>query len=275
MSGPAANKVVEKIPFSIIVFSIVSGTLLLYLIPLQVLIPLPSWFSSPFTGDSPTVLGNLAVLLILSFCVGFLSYFLDALIVGNKGINHIISSTLKGSESSQPKNKKTEGENTEEMENKRKEEALNGFLFLKWLRKNDYASFIDFLTIQGTLVDAVIVASEISLFADLAISCLYGTPLALNGLWRSSGFATWVICIFPRFFYSILLLGIAAALFCGSLLYNSGFFKGYYADSMDGLRVTFEAYQDSRKKTQATPMPARVERKLATGHTEGHVSGQT
>jgi hypothetical protein len=82
-TGRISEQFFERIPLSYLIFSFVSGLMLLYLSPVGLF--LPKWLGNPVpenVNDMPVVL--LSVVLV-SIAVGSMVYLLKELIAGNDG----------------------------------------------------------------------------------------------------------------------------------------------------------------------------------------------
>lgn len=155
------KEALDRVPFPFLVYSLISGLVLMYLSPLRIF--LPPQIQHPFSVDSPEILGVFLVVAICSISLGTPMYLFLPLIIGNGGLNEWLTSVFK-QERRQPR--AHQQNSSYEL---RREETTE---FVKWLRATRTLISWDFFWTQNMVVCAFICSGEFAFFADVGFLIL-------------------------------------------------------------------------------------------------------
>lgn len=211
MGLEVASSITEKIPLNFIVFSFVSGFILLFFSPIRYIFSLPSWLIDPFSMKfASDVLGSFLAIFICSLCLGaFMSLFRPFILIR---LNGWLGQGLRLSRQSEEKD-------------------LVGYFgsrqfeFWKWVKENYVTSSCEPLMVQEALVTSLIMASEILILPNILLFILLIVISFSIGVWL---IPPWII--FPIF-----------------LVYYRYYFRNRNTREWNGIRCGFIAYLNREK----------------------------
>jgi hypothetical protein len=206
-----AEKAIEKLPLSFLVFSILSGLILLFLSPVRYFLPL--WVVDPFSLENPlNVMWSFLVILVVSFCMGIIPYLIQAMFLGERGLNHRIAVGL---------GYRTRANESEQTRVLAQAETIRLF---DWLRKHKLRSYGEILIVKSTFISALFTGSEVAIVLDLII-----LPFL---------FLERIIML-----YGILLLTCPVVIFFLTLVFNSWYFRDDYRAEWNRWLETYHSFE--------------------------------
>lgn len=204
-----APRVIEKIPFSFLVYSFVSGMILLFFSPLRFLVP--AWLVFFFSAGSPSDIWAIFISIIL--CALFLGvpiFLLHPLIAGDRGFNHRLMTRINET-------------------HPREEVSLASYFapakdveFWKWIQRHPFTHYLIFSTILQSIVDSSLIGCEV-------------TFIFFNWL----GIILFILKRAP-FIDVVVYLGVFP-IFIGlcSYIYQKKYFKNWFRELWNRMRCTF------------------------------------
>jgi hypothetical protein len=207
-----STMIVETIPLSFIVFSIVSGTIFLYCSFLGFW--LPSWFYVLTLSSSSETLSSLLVIFVFSLIVGATLDLLSPLFVSNFGLNALISCS---------RNKKEEKKGEETFSDDIQENELEEWL--KWVEDHKLRGNLEFQWVKEAIVRGLIVGSEIVILVNFL------------------GVIPWILVDAYQFNGNLLLMVfIPYIIGIPSWLFDKYYFKNHFKEERRKILRTFREY---------------------------------
>ena len=197
MSLPS-ERIIEKISFSFIVYSLVSGFVLLFFSPMKYYEPFKKLVD--YFLNNPVDLNAALVILLFAFCLGIPMFFAHSSLLGNRGINRLAKALFKKIlPNGEEKQKNTENTN---ISPDRRESDLR---FLEKLATDHKVlnSYWEKIIFQKMIVDGSIMGLETSwlLYGIVTIqNAFQDTGLFVRGLVTFAVFL--LICLYNRCIFS-------------------------------------------------------------------------
>ena len=177
----ATNRLLDSFPPSFIVGSCIFGLVMLFLSPLKFVLNFPYWLLNPIqTTQGSEVLGRLGAIILLSFPFGIPLSFLDVFFVRTSGYNEKINEKILKPLRSMfdfvkqylVNSDKTQiptpmADNPQTASNSQKETRIPDHVFHLWLKKKKYLQDFQYLVVSNTIVNDLIVGSEIAIILNL------------------------------------------------------------------------------------------------------------